>query len=112
MPNQQPSALAWWSVMLAAGLQGFDEVNHKLWQYMNDSSKEQLLNMGFKDRERFARDNFLFAEKSRLRTKDFRSTRKYIYIYVDSYYHPYIYSYTYLLTYINNTTCLHVAQAI
>ena len=80
MPNQQPSALAWWSVMLAAGLQGFDEVNHKLWQYMNDSSKEQLLNMGFKDRERFARDNFLFAEKSRMRTKDFRSTRKYIYI--------------------------------
>ena len=82
MPNQQPSALAWWSVMLAAGLQGFDEVNHKLWQYMNDSSKEQLLNMGFKDRERFARDNFLFAEKSRLRTKGFRSTRKYIYIYI------------------------------
>ena len=82
MPNQQPSALAWWSVMLAAGLQGFDEVNHKLWQYMNDSSKDQLLNMGFKDRERFARDNFLFAEKSRLRTKDFRSTRKYIYIYI------------------------------
>ena len=62
-------------------------------------------------RERFAKENFLFAKNGRLQIQEFRSSTKlYIYIYIHTYIHIYIYTYIdlYIYTYTYTYTYIYI----